>query len=298
MNSKTVICFGEVLWDVLPTHRIAGGAPMNVAIRLQSLGITTKMISKTGNDEPGRELRSLLKSKNVDTTLVLTDEQLPTGEVLVQLDAQGIATYDIVYPSAWDKIELTNENLSAIKQADALVFGSLACRDNVSKHTLLSLIESAAFKVFDVNLRAPFYDFVSIEFLMQQSDFIKLNDEELLIVAKAFGSDSNEIEENVRFLADKTNTNTICITKGKDGATLFVNNQFYSNKGYKVKVEDTIGAGDSFLATLLSQMLDSNDYHKALAHACAVGALVASKKGANPDIHAAEIAALLEQHSE
>lgn len=295
MNSKTVICFGEVLWDVLPAQRIAGGAPMNVAIRLQSLGINSKMISRTGNDGPGNELRSVLKSKNVDTSLVQTDEQLLTGEVLVQLDTQGIATYDIVYPSAWDKIQLTNENLLAVKQADAFVFGSLACRDEASKHTLHSLLELAAFKVFDVNLRPPFVDLASIEFLMQQSGFIKLNDEELLIVAKAFGSLSNEIEENVRFLSTKTNTNTICITKGKDGATLFVNNQFYSNNGYEVKVEDTIGAGDSFLAALLSQMLVSNDYHKALAYACAVGALVASKKGANPDIKAEEIADLLKQ---
>ncbi|MFZ1291287.1 MAG: carbohydrate kinase [Melioribacteraceae bacterium] len=279
---KNIVCFGEVLWDVLPTEKVAGGAPMNVAIRLQSLGIPTKIISKIGNDILGSELISIIKNKNVNTSQIQIDEKIKTGEVLVKLDSNGIATYEIIYPSAWDKIELTKENKNLVQNSDAFVFGSLACRDEISKNTLMHLLGFAKYKIFDVNLRQPFYSISLIEELMHKSDFVKLNDDELLIIAKAFGSDKTEIEVNIKFISQKTNTNSICVTKGKDGAILFIGNKFYSHNGFKVKVEDTVGAGDSFLAALISKILTSKNYSESLEFACAVGALVAAQKGANP----------------
>ena len=113
---------------------------------------------------------------------------------------------------------------------------------------------------------------------------IKLNDEELVEVAHALGSNSDVIEDNILFLSKETNTKTICVTKGKDGATLYIDNQFYSHKGFEVKVVDTIGAGDSFLAALLSKVLYTDNYQKAIEFGCAVGALIASHKGSNPVI--------------
>jgi fructokinase len=124
---------------------------------------------------------------------------------------------------------------------------------------------------------------------MHLSDFIKLNDDELLEVASKLGSKSTDIEENIEFLAELTLTKTICITKGDQGAVLYQNNTFYSHNGYKVEVADTIGAGDSFLAALLSKVLYQDDCNEALEYACAVGALVASKKGANPVITSDQI---------
>ena len=121
---KNVVCFGEVLWDIFPAQTVAGGAPMNVAIRLQALGIPARIISRIGKDNLGDDLLSNIQSKNVDTSLVQKDELMPTGEVLVKLDENGIATYNIVYPSAWDKIELSEENVHAVKTSDAFVFGS------------------------------------------------------------------------------------------------------------------------------------------------------------------------------
>lgn len=289
MNKK-LVCFGEVLWDVLPTGKIAGGAPMNVSIRLQSLGIDTKMISKIGHDTLGEELLAIIKEKNVDTSLIQIDDELSTGEVLVTLDAKGSATYDIVYPSAWDKIEITEDNLKAVKEADALVFGSLACRDTVSRKTLLTLLQTAKYKIFDVNIRPPFYTIDFLEQMMKLADFIKLNDDELFEVAHALGSNSDTIEDHILFLSELTNTNTICVTKGKDGAILYIDNQFYNHKGFEVTVADTIGSGDSFLAALLSQVLYSEAYLNAVKFGCAVGALVASHKGANPNISDKEIA--------
>lgn len=283
-KSKKIVCFGEVLWDVLPNEKIAGGAPMNVSIRLQSLGIETKIISKIGNDILGKDLLKIIKSKNVDSSLIQIDEKLATGEVLVHLNNKGSATYDIVCPSAWDKIELTNENSKAVQEADALVYGSLACRDNVSKNTLLSLLKVAQYKVFDVNLRAPFYSISFLKEMMDLADFIKLNDDELFEITNALGTTFNSIEDNILFLSKITNTKKICVTKGKDGAILYIDNLFYKNKGIEVKVIDTIGAGDSFLAALLSKILYTNDYDKAVEFGCLIGALVASHKGANPEI--------------
>lgn len=286
---KNVVCFGEVLWDVFPEQRVAGGAPMNVAIRLQSLGVPAAVISKIGNDKPGEELLSIINDKGVNTSLIQHDKAIPTGEVLVKLDSNGIATYEIVYPSAWDRIELNEQNTAASKNADAFVFGSLACRDEVSRNTLLALLDVAAYKIFDVNLRPPFYDTSFVEQLMHKADFIKLNDEELLIIAGSMNSGTNKIEENIRFIAKKTATGTICVTRGKDGAVLFSKGKFYSHPGYAVTVEDTVGSGDSFLGALISKILNKEDNAEALAYACAMGAIVATHKGANPDILPSEV---------
>jgi fructokinase len=292
MNKK-IVCFGEVLWDVLPTEKIAGGAPMNVCIRLQSLGVDAKIISKIGNDALGNELLAIIKDKNVATNLIQIDNQFSTGEVLVHLNENGSATYNIVYPSAWDKIELSNENILAVKEADALVYGSLACRNEVSKNTLLELLKIAKYKIFDVNIRPPFYSISFIKEMMELADLIKLNDDELLEVAHALGSESDDIETNILFLSQLTNTTSICVTKGKHGAVLFTNNQFFNHNGFEVKVADTIGAGDSFLAGFLSKFLYQTDYQKAIEYGCAIGALVASQNGANPEIDFQKIIKIL-----
>ena len=290
--NKNVVCFGEVLWDVLPTGKIPGGAPMNVAIRLQSMGIPARVISSTGNDAAGAELIQFILQKNVAVNLIQQDNNIATGEVHVKLDEQGIATYNIVYPSAWDRINITAENLDAVKNATAFVFGSLACRDKVSCNTLLQLLSVASYKIFDVNLRPPFYSIPFIEELMKQSDFIKLNDDELLIVAETMGSATKDIAENILFIANKTDTKTICITKGKDGAILYAENKFWSHPGFTVKVADTIGSGDSFLAALISKIIYNNHYTEAIEFACAIGAIVATHKGANPEIVEEEISVL------
>jgi fructokinase len=294
---KKVVCFGEVLWDVLPTGKVAGGAPMNVSIRLQSLGISTQIISRVGNDVLGKELELFLQKQQVSTSLVQTDHNLATGEVLVQLDAKGSATYDIVYPSAWDKIGLNCYNKQAVRDCDAFVFGSLACRDEVSSTTLLSLLELAPYKVFDVNLRPPFYSIPYIKEMMQLADFIKMNEEELLEIAQALGSASNMIESNIIYLSRMTNTATFCVTRGRDGAILYHDRQFYTHPGFLVQIEDTIGSGDSFLAAFLSRFLTTTDLFEAVRFACAVGALVATHKGANPELQLDEINTFMELHN-
>jgi len=282
--STKIVCFGEVLFDVFPTHRKIGGAPLNVGLRMASLGIDTQIISRIGQDEIGNELLDFVKENGVSTDAIQVDTTFATGEVLVQLDEKGSASYTINYPVAWDKIEATPEAQNVVANADALVFGSLVCRDNTSYQSLLTLLNSAKYKIFDVNLRAPFYTKELLLDLMNKADFIKFNDDELYEISAYLSSPFHSLEQNIQFIAEKTNTNHICVTKGSHGAVLLYDNQLFYNSGYKIKVADTVGAGDSFLAGLLTKLLTGVTPQNAINFACALGALVAQNEGANPKI--------------
>lgn len=279
-----IVCFGEVLFDVFPTHTKIGGAPLNVGLRLASLGIETQIISRIGQDAKGKELLDFIEANDVSTTHIQTDRHFSTGEVTVKLDEKGSASYTINYPVAWDKIEATPEAHKIVASADALVFGSLVCRDTASYQSLLSLLNVAKYKIFDVNLRAPFYTQELLSDLMNKADFIKFNDDELYEISAYLGSPYHSLEQNMQFIAEKTNTQHICVTKGSHGAVLFYNNQLFYNSGYKITVADTVGAGDSFLAGLLSKLLAGIAPQEAINFACALGALVAQEEGANPKI--------------
>lgn len=296
MNNVQVTCFGEVLWDVFPTHKVIGGAPLNVALRLRSFGVEVAVISRIGEDENGKKAIDYFEENNMDTSFVQRDSNLDTGHVIVSLDNTGSASYEIFKPVAWDNIQFNKENMALVAKSDLLVFGSLACRESNSRNTLFKLLENANYKVFDVNLRKPDYTLELIHLLMNKADFIKMNDEELDDICSAFNCKATNIEEQIQCISRETNTNTICVTKGGDGAVLYINNVFYNNNGFKVVVEDTVGAGDSFLASLISKLLlEKLDPQKALDYACAVGSLVASKKGANSKISNLEITELLKQ---
>jgi fructokinase len=289
-----IVCFGEVLFDVFPTHTKIGGAPLNVGLRLASLGIETEIISRIGQDAKGNELLDFIEANNVSTAYIQTDSHFSTGEVTVKLDEKGSASYTINYPVAWDKIEATTEAQNLVSNADALVFGSLVCRDTASYQSLLSLLNVAKYKIFDVNLRAPFYTKELLSDLMNKADFIKFNDDELYEISEYLGSPYHSLEQNMQFIAEKTNTQHICVTKGSHGAVLFYNNQLFYNSGYKITVADTVGAGDSFLAGLLSKLLTGIAPQEAINFACALGALVAQEEGANPKISKESIRAFMQ----
>lgn len=283
-NYPRAICFGEILYDVFPESERIGGAPLNVASRLSGLGIQTEMISKVGDDEKGKKLISYLKAKNIKTENIAKDTDYATGVVNVTLSAGGSATYEIAHPVAWDKIEFSEAMKTTVKKADAFIFGSLVCRDEVSRNTLFQLLPEAKYRVFDINLRPPFYEKEILVKLMNQADFIKFNDDELFEIAEMIGSPYNSLEQNLQYLSEETNTPTICVTKGRHGAVLLKGGKRFYNSGFKVKVKDTVGAGDSFLASLIAGLLKEEDPQSTLDFACAMGALVAGEEGANPEI--------------
>lgn len=279
-----IVCFGEVLWDIFPTHKKIGGAPLNVACRLKSFNHDVVMMSAVGEDENGYELIEHLQEQSVDTKHIQQKTEYKTGEVNVMLNEKGIASYDIAYPRAWDNIQLTESNKNIVANADVFVFGSLVARDERSRQTLFNLLEVAKYKIFDLNLRPPYYTKDLFIHLLNKADFIKFNDEELYEVSRFLGSEYNSLEQNLMFIAKNTNTRHICVTKGEHGAVLLYNKKLYYNSGYLVKVIDTVGAGDSFLASLISQLLNKVSPQEAIDFACAVGALVAQREGANPMI--------------
>lgn len=285
----SIVTFGEVLWDVFPSHKKIGGAPLNVALRMKSLGVNSTIISRVGNDEDGGKIISFVNNLDVSSDFIQVGEEYKTGVVNVMINEKGNASYDIHYPSSWDKITRTDEMDEKVSESDVFVFGSLICRDEVSRSTLYDLLDKAKYKVFDANLRAPYYTIEVLNKLMQKADFIKLNDEELREISRELGSPYNSFEQNIKFIAEKTNTKQVCVTKGEFGAVLYCNDKFYYNSGYFIKVVDTVGAGDSFLASLIVRLLRGKSPQKALNYACAIGALVAGQEGANPKISEKDI---------
>ncbi|MGB3774192.1 MAG: carbohydrate kinase [Leeuwenhoekiella sp.] len=288
-NALKTICFGEILWDKFPDGKALGGAPLNVALRLLSLGADSSIISRLGTDALAEETWNKLDNYNLNQDLIQTDDDLKTGIVDVTLDDSGAASYIINKPVAWDAIELTDRNAKKVSESDLFIFGSLACRSEKSRTTLYTLIQKADKTVFDVNLRAPHYDLDQVVELIKQADVIKMNDDELEEICKFLDFDMNSLKDGLYYLNEFSKADTICVTRGGEGAILLHEGKYYSSNGYPTKVVDTVGAGDSFLAGLLFTLFSENNPQKALEFGCALGALVAGQKGANARIEKQEI---------
>lgn len=283
MGNKKVICFGEVLWDMLPTGNMPGGAPMNVAFHLNNFGLDSAIISRIGTDDLGDELLSFMQESGLNTTLVQRDANHPTGVVKVNMDDKNEVTYKIVQPVAWDYILLEEEAEKAVEKSDCFVFGSLAARNQGTRDTLYQLAEKAPFKVFDVNLREPYYTKEIVEYLLHKTDMVKMNAHELAMISAWYEPLMDE-KSAIKKLADRYGATTICVTRGGEGAILWQNGEFFESKGFAVEVNDTIGSGDSFLATLINGILHNDPPGQSVEMACAVGSLVATHRGATPVI--------------
>jgi fructokinase len=283
MKSNKIICFGEILWDIFEDGKKLGGAPFNVTNSLKDLGADVEFISRIGKDFLGNEILKELKSRGVSTIFLQEDPIHPTGKVTVDIDSNGSAKYEIDNDSAWDYIEKETKTVKMVSDASAFVFGSLIARAK-SFEALNSFLKVSKFSIFDINLRPPFYNQSLLIDLMNKSDMLKFNDEELDIIANGLESPFNSIDKNIEFIAEKTKTKIICVTKGKYGAVLYHHGDWFYNNGYRVIVKDSVGAGDSFLATLINGLIEKEPLQKTIDYACAMGALVANSFGANPTI--------------
>ena len=279
-----IVCYGEIVWDMFPDGKMLGGAPLNVALRILSLGDEVRMISKLGKDALAKETREQLKTYALPQVLVQEDTTLATGAVSVSLDAGGSAHYIINKPVAWDAITLNDANKKAVADADLFIFGSLAARGDVSKYTLLELLKIAKKSVFDVNLRSPHYDLIQVVEFMKHAHFIKMNDDELKEISTFLGIENEDIAQKVQSLSKSFKAKYICVTLGSKGALLYTEREIHTHAGFPAKVVDTVGAGDSFLAGMIHKLFTGAPPQEALAYACAMGALVASQKGANAKI--------------
>jgi fructokinase len=287
---KHILCFGEILWDTFGDEKVAGGAPMNVARHLVQQNMPVLFASRVGTDASGKGLAEFLKTSGLYSELLQHDDKLPTCEVTVQLDKTGQATYIIPEPVSWDNIQTSDALNKAAEQASAIVFGSLACREEVTRDTLLNLLnETAALKVFDVNLRAPHYSLSTIETLAAGTNVIKMNEDEAALL---MGGDRGNLKDSVIEFQKTYHPKTICVTRGENGAIVWNDHEFFEHPGFKVNVVDTVGSGDAFLATFIAGLLDKQPMQNILERACKIGAFVASKRGANPIYDSAEIGSL------
>ncbi len=288
-----VICFGEVLWDILPSGAVPGGAPMNVTYHLHKQKKDPALITRIGNDEKGNQLRELFADLGVCTDYFQIDNEHETGKVYAEPNEHNEVVYDIVKPVAWDFIQWDQSYSKLVSNADYFVFGSLASRSPESKKTLLQLIETARKRVLDINLRAPHFDRLIVEELLGKTDFLKLNLAELELITGWFSNHTN-IDDRVRSVADKFQISNIVATMGGDGAFLFIDGKTYHHPGFKVTVKDTVGSGDSFLAGLLSKLMDNEDPKDALKFANGLGAFIATQSGACPEYAMRDVLELIE----
>jgi len=286
MKMPVVVGIGEILWDMLPSGRKLGGAPANFAYFAGALGAESYMASTVGRDRLGRDILSKLRKMGFSRKYVAVDQVHPTGVVAVQLDPAGKPTYEIKKNAAWDYVRFTPGLRALAARTDAVCFGSLAQRSPVSRATIRRFVSSmpvAALRVLDVNLRQSFYGRKIIHDLLTLSNVFKLNDDELLIIADLFSIPGNE-EAVVRRLMRKYALKVVAVTKGAKGAVLYCPGGGYPIKGRKIRIADTVGAGDAFTAGLVMGLLRGLKMDMIVALAGRLAVYVCGQRGATPHL--------------
>ena len=282
-----IIGLGEILWDCFPDRRLPGGAPANVAFHAQQLGLSAAVATKVGQDLLGDELLQYLQTQGLRTDLVQQDSQNGTGTVTVELHPDH-TEYTFLENSAWDFLEPTEDWLTAAKQAKSLVFGTLAQRREQSRdtiHQMVAATKSDCQVVYDVNLRPPFFEAEWIHASFQKARVAKLNDDEVRVLAALFSSQTRTDDDFARWLlATYRQLELVCITRGAAGAMAVANEELCEVSGIPIRVVDTVGAGDAFTAALIWSRFQHWSLEKSLRLANQVGALVASRPGAMPEL--------------
>jgi fructokinase len=288
MNDRPrVVGLGEILWDILPDGaRHLGGAPLNAAVHAQALGCTASVVSAVGDDELGREaIKQLTERYQLDASAVVVLPDRPTGAVDVRLQ-QGQPTYEFRAEVAWDFLEATDAARRVVQTADAIVFGTLAQRSAVSRrpiHDLLAAPPASCLRVFDVNLRPPFYDEVIIRESLARTDVLKLNDDELPIVLAGAGLAAGP-DWAGELLNALPQLRMVALTCGARGSTLFTGEcrAGHTLPARQVVVKDTVGAGDAFTAALIVGLLSGRSLDSIHDRAVAAAAFVCTQSGATP----------------
>jgi fructokinase len=289
-KKQPITCIGEILWDALPAGLFLGGAPLNVCLHLHELGEQAVMVSRVGQDRLGNEALARIKKQGLGIDHIQFDEEHETGFVQVDLDSEGAPDYDIIQPAAWDFIDIRQQDIvQLLNNSWAVVFGSLAQRTNPSLKKLLDL---DCLKVLDMNLRYPHYEEVKVRYLINHSDIIKMNEDELKLLQKWYEL-PRDMEEAARTISSTYNCQTVCITRGELGSLLLHNDRWFEHRGYPIEVMDAVGAGDAFLAALLYVLKSGKSENELLPFANAVGAYVARQTGANPGYSITQIESIL-----
>lgn len=290
---RLIVGLGELLWDVLPFGPRLGGAPANFSVMAGRLGNHATILSRIGCDDFGRKAMEVLDPLPVDASLVQVDPAHHSGLVTVELD-DGQPRYTVHEPAAWDFLELSDEWVRVAERADAICFGSLAQRCRTSRQTIQTLVaetSSACIRIFDVNLRTPFYSGEVLEESLELATVVKMNDAEAPLILNLLGlpSDSGPDQEWLRASAERLleafpALQMVAVTRGAAGSLLVTRDDWHEHPGVAVKVADTIGAGDAFTAALAHSMLGGANLATINETGNRWGAWVASQPGAMPEL--------------
>ena len=285
MKKLKVIAVGEIVWDMLPAGKQLGGAPLNFAFFSKELGAEAYAVSAIGNDVLGDETLAVASATGVNLDY-LQRNNLPTSRVLISLDNEGVPQYEIVENVAWDALECPQMILDLVKDASVMCWGSLAQRSVTSRQSVLAMLSAApkeCVKVFDINIRQHYYSREVIETSLGYADILKLNEDELPLVASILGLSGQE-RDIVRQLIEKYALKYLVYTHGADFSEVYSATGEYSHVPTpKVRVVDTVGAGDSFTAVFVTSILQGLSMAESHARAVEVSAYVCTQNGAiNP----------------
>ena len=286
MKGDLVVGLGEVLWDVLPEGKKLGGAPCNFAYHVRQFGLESIAISAIGDDLLGKEILSTLEKKGIRHQIETVP--YPTGTVQVEIDQNGIPQYEIKANVAWDNIPYTEPLAELAKRTKAVCFGSLAQRSDVSRNTINRFLDvilnngDEHLIVFDVNLRQDFYNKEILCDSLQRCNVLKINDEELVIVSRLFGLSGIDMHDKCQDLLEKHRLKMLILTCGINGSYVFTPDIVSYLPTPKVKVADTVGAGDSFTAAFIASILRGESIGEAHRKAVEVSAYVCTQNGAMP----------------
>jgi fructokinase len=287
VTNPVILSLGEVLWDLFPEGPRFGGAPANFACHAAALGAKVSMVSAVGDDPRGREAIKILRGFGIDTSLIQVIADAQTGTVGVSLDVKSKPTFTIHEGSAWDRVAWTPGIAERITEVDAVYFGTLGQRSEVSKESIRRALDMAKTKeiprVLDINLRKPFFDTVLIRESVEITSVLKLSDDELEQVATACGIRTNhDYDTTLRALLERFDLDLVVMTKGADGAILVAPGKTVDQAGIPADVRDTVGAGDAFIASLVVGMLRGEPLEKLAHDACETAAAVCAQVGAVP----------------
>ncbi|MGQ9470898.1 MAG: carbohydrate kinase family protein [Candidatus Aminicenantales bacterium] len=275
-----IVGIGEILWDMFPDGPRLGGAPANCAYYASQLGQEGVIVSQVGEDLEGKKILSCLQAANLTTDYLSFDSKHPTGQALVQVDKAGKPTFEILREAAWDYLNLNSKTRNLASQAKAVVFGSLAQRSPISKRAIcefLTLTRKECWRIFDVNLRAPYYRAEEVADLVSKANVLKMNEEEMRIISHIFNKSEAKLKD---YLFDAFPLEVIVITRGPEGSEIFSRSEAVRTKAPIVKVADTVGAGDAFTAAVAVGLLHQKSLVEIGYKANQIATFVCSQKGA------------------
>lgn len=282
----TIAGIGELLWDIFKNEKKIGGAPANFAYHVSALGHNGIIISRIGNDKIGREAIDLLEELNLNTGYIQIDNNKPTGTVVVEMDDNNQPDYIIKEHVAWDFLDWSEKFNDFLISIDAICFGTLAQRNEITRQTILKFLKMAnnkAVKILDINLRQNFYNKQIISESLKLADILKLNTGELEVLSKMHQINQKYSEKDLcRFLIDRYGLNLMCLTKGEEGSLIINENSYHESPAFPYEVVDRVGAGDSFTAAMIIQYLKGSALSDISEYANKLASWVTSKKGGTP----------------